>query len=60
MLDREVALYGSYIEVTFRAKLRDEMKFSGLEDLRARIAGDVDNARAWFAARRQGMGTRNV
>jgi riboflavin kinase/FMN adenylyltransferase len=51
LLDREVALYGRYIEVTFRAKLRDEIKFSGLEDLRAHIARDIESTRAWFASR---------
>ncbi len=51
LLDREAALYGRYIEVTFRTKLRDEMKFSGLEDLRAHIARDIESTRSWFASR---------
>ena len=45
----------SFIEVTFRHKLREEMKFSGLEELREYIATDVANTRAWFAARATGV-----
>ncbi len=49
LLDRDVRLYGRVIEVTFRHKLRDEKKFSGLDDLRENIARDIQQTRAWFA-----------
>lgn len=38
-------LYGKDIEVTFRAFLRPEQKFDGLEALKARIGEDVGEAR---------------
>ena len=41
-------LYGKHLRVTFREKLRDEQKYDGLEALRAAIAADVKQARAWF------------
>lgn len=49
ILDRDLRLYGRYIEVTFRHKLRDEKKFSGLDELRENIARDIQQSRAWFA-----------
>ena len=55
LLDRQIALYGRFIEVTFRHKLREEMKFSGLDELREYIATDVANTRAWFASRATGL-----
>ena len=48
LLDREVALYGQHIEVTFRHKLRDEQKFGSVEELRENIARDIENTRAWL------------
>lgn len=41
-------LYGRHLRVTFRHKLRDERKYDGLEALRAAIAEDVKQAKAWF------------
>lgn len=41
-------LYGRHLRVTFRAKLRDEQKFEGLEALHAAIAADVEQAREFF------------
>ena len=35
----------------FRSEIRDERKFGSLEELRNRIADDIEVARAWFAAR---------
>jgi riboflavin kinase/FMN adenylyltransferase len=37
--------------VDFLKKLRDEEKYPGLDALIAQINRDVDNARAYFAAR---------
>ena len=48
VLDRELNLYGRRIEVTFRHKLRDEIKFDSIDELRMNIARDLNNARAWF------------
>jgi riboflavin kinase/FMN adenylyltransferase len=48
LLDREIALYGQHIEVTFRRKLRDEQKFGSVDELRDNIARDIENARAWL------------
>jgi riboflavin kinase / FMN adenylyltransferase len=47
-LDRQIDLYGRHIEVTFRHKLREEMKFGSVEELRDNIARDIENTRAWF------------
>ena len=49
VMDREVQLYGKHIQVSFRHKLRDEMKFASVDELKDNIARDIDNARAWFA-----------
>ena len=48
MLDREIELYGQHIEVTFRHKLRDEIKFGSVEELKENIARDIENTQAWF------------
>ena len=48
LLDRDIALYGQHIEVTFRHKLRDEKKFGSVDELRDNIARDIENARAWL------------
>lgn len=48
LFDRELNLYGKRIEVVFKHKLREEMKFESLDELRENIARDVDNARTWF------------
>jgi riboflavin kinase/FMN adenylyltransferase len=44
-------LYGRRLRVDFLKKLRDEEKYPGLDALIAQINRDVDNARAYFAAR---------
>lgn len=49
LLDREIDLYGRHIEVTFRHKLREEMKFGSIAELQANIARDIENTRAWFS-----------
>jgi riboflavin kinase / FMN adenylyltransferase len=49
LLDRDINLYGKRIEVTFRHKLRDEMKFESLEELKENILRDVNTTRTWFA-----------
>ncbi len=42
-------LYGEDLEVVFRHFLRPEKKFASLDALRAQIATDAAQARAWFA-----------
>lgn len=48
-LDFDGELYRKRLRVTFLHKLRDEKKFSGLDELKAAIALDEQNARQWFA-----------
>ena len=49
LLDYSSDLYGKRLRITFLHKLRDEKKFAGLEELKAAIANDEQNARQWFA-----------
>jgi riboflavin kinase / FMN adenylyltransferase len=49
LLDREIDLYGRHIEVTFRHKLREEMKFGSVAELQKNIAMDIEQTRAWFS-----------
>jgi len=44
-------IYGRHIGVRFLARLRDEMRFDGLDALKAQIALDAARARDFFAAR---------
>lgn len=46
LLDFAGDLYGQELEVVFVEKLRDEQKFSGLDELKAQIARDAEQARA--------------
>ncbi|MFM2295271.1 MAG: hypothetical protein RLZZ350_1684 [Verrucomicrobiota bacterium] len=46
LLDFSGDLYGQELEITFTAKLRDEQKFSSLEELKTQIARDISAARA--------------
>ena len=48
VLDRQIDLYGRHIEVTFKHKLRDEMKFGSVQELQENIARDIEHARSWF------------
>lgn len=49
-LDFAGDLYGQHVHVQFLHKLRDEMKFDGLDALKAQIAADVVTARSFFNA----------
>ncbi|MDP2808824.1 MAG: bifunctional riboflavin kinase/FAD synthetase [Rhodocyclaceae bacterium] len=44
--DREI--YGEHLTVHFLHKLRDELKFDGLDALKAQIARDVETTKAYF------------
>lgn len=48
LFDFEGDLYGREVEVTFVEKLRDEMKFPSLEDLKQQIHRDIARARELF------------
>jgi riboflavin kinase/FMN adenylyltransferase len=48
LLDFAGDIYGQEMEVTFAAKLRDEKKFSSLDELKAQIARDISEARTRF------------
>ena len=50
VFDFEGDLYDQHVNVQFYHKLRDEQKFAGLDALRAQIALDAENAKAYFAA----------
>ncbi|HIR06669.1 MAG TPA: riboflavin kinase [Candidatus Pullichristensenella stercoripullorum] len=50
VLDFTGDLYGQRVRVDFLAFLRPETRFPDKEALRAQIARDTENARAWFAA----------
>jgi len=44
-------IYGRNVEVIFRHKIRDEIKFDGLEALKTAIAQDIESARNYFSIR---------
>jgi riboflavin kinase/FMN adenylyltransferase len=46
ILDYTADLYDKIIRVEFIQKLRDERKFSGIEEIRAQLGRDVEQARA--------------
>ncbi|MES2012417.1 MAG: bifunctional riboflavin kinase/FAD synthetase [Pseudomonadota bacterium] len=50
VLDFSGDLYGKHVHVAFLRKIRDEMKFEGLDALKAQIAADVEVARDFFIA----------
>ncbi|HCT99183.1 MAG TPA: bifunctional riboflavin kinase/FAD synthetase [Methylococcaceae bacterium] len=45
-------IYGRYVSVHFKHKIRDEMRFSSLEQLKAQIQHDIASAKAFFAQSR--------
>jgi len=49
LLDFQADLYHKRLRVHFLHKLRDEKKFAGLNELKAAIATDEQNARQWFS-----------
>ena len=48
LFDFAQQIYGKHLQVDFLHKLRDEMKFSGLDSLTKQIALDVEHAKDWF------------
>lgn len=49
LLDFSGSLYGRTLEVRFDVRLRDEMRFESLDELKARMAEDVARTRAHYA-----------
>lgn len=45
LLDVSLDLYGSSLEVQFISRIRDEKKFNGIDELKAQIQKDADQAR---------------
>ncbi len=54
IFDYEGDLYGKFLRVEFVEKLRDERKFSGIEEIKAQLALDVANARTALATHGEG------
>jgi len=48
LFDFDEQISGGTMEVRFHARLRDEQKFSGVEELKAQIAWDIVAAREYF------------
>lgn len=51
LLDFAGDLYGKKLRLHLVARLRDEMRFASLDELKARIARDIEQARAVLASR---------
>ena len=54
LLDFQGDLYGRHLRVEFLQRLREEQRFDSLAALRAQIARDAEQTRAFFAARAPG------
>jgi riboflavin kinase/FMN adenylyltransferase len=48
LLDFDKDIYGHYVEVHFKHKIRDEMRFNSLDALRRQIASDVADAKQFL------------
>jgi riboflavin kinase/FMN adenylyltransferase len=51
LFDFDKEIYGHYVEVHFKQKIRDEMRFQSLDELRAQIVKDVVEAKAALCSR---------
>lgn len=51
LLDWKDDLYGEVIAVRFLARLREELRFQGIAELKEAIAGDVQRAHEFFSVR---------
>lgn len=51
IFDFEREIYGQYVKIIFRRKIRDEIKFDGLEQLKKAIFADIANVREYFEKR---------
>ena len=48
ILDFNEDVYGQLIEVMFRKKIRNELKFDGIDALKTQIGIDVEDVRKYF------------
>ena len=53
LFDFDKEIYGRYVEVRFKQKIRDEIRFQSLEQLKARIEKDVAEAKNIFVQSKQ-------
>jgi len=51
LFDFDKEIYGRYVEVHFKQKIRDEVRFQSLEQLKAQIEKDVTETKKIFAQR---------
>jgi len=51
LFDFDKEIYGRYVEVHFKQKIRDEMRFQSLDELKAQIVKDVAEAKAALCSR---------
>ncbi len=56
ILDFNEDLYGKTIEVIFKHKIREEIKFSGLEELKQQISADIERVREVFSVNQEPVG----
>ena len=56
LFDFDRDIYGARLKVTFHHKFRDDVKFSGLEAMKAQIAVDLNMTRDWFADHKNELG----
>lgn len=54
LFDFNQDIYGRYVEVHFKARLRDEVRFDSLSSLQTQISRDVAAAQAFFAGMNSG------
>lgn len=52
LFDFNKEIYGRYVEVHFKQKIRDEMRFQSLDELKAQIVKDAVEAKAVLGSRR--------
>jgi len=48
IFDFDQEIYGHYLQVDFLHKLRDEERFDSLDEMKAQIYRDIDDAKAWL------------
>lgn len=53
LFDFSHSIYGAVIDVFFKHKLRDEKKFASLDELKAQLQNDIDEAKTFFAQKAQ-------
>ena len=60
LFDFAGTLYGQTMDVVFRHGVREEIRFSSVDELKAQIARDFDSARAWIAEHGSATGDQQV